>query len=209
MRGIGPLRWNGRRTLTESGHRWRRRARAAIVLSLSMTLVVTSQSTAWAVPGSGMSRDQLQLPEIPESERVGQDEDAETNLTTADEIPVVPYEPQAVTPWQQDSGLVDLTGLEPGAAEPVEDLPVALGVPEGGDPAAVAGTWAVDLAAPEASQAAGVPGLIMKITPPATADPEAEVAISVDYTSFADLYGPQAADRFGVMLLPDCVYDDP
>ncbi|HEX5594986.1 MAG TPA: sugar-binding protein, partial [Micromonosporaceae bacterium] len=47
------------------------------------------------------------------------------------------------------------------------------------------------------------------ITPPATADPEAEVAISVDYTSFADLYGPQAADRFGVMLLPDCVYDDP
>src|SRR5690606_19309471 len=73
----------------------------------------------------------------------------------------------------------------------------------------LAGSWVVDLAAPEASQAAGVPGLIMKITPPATADPEAEVAISVDYTTFADLYGPQAADRFGLMLLPDCVYDDP
>lgn len=39
----------------------------------------------------------------------------------------------------------------------------------------------------------------------ATADPEAQVAIAVDTTSFRDLYGPQAADRFGLVLLPDCV----
>lgn len=175
-----------------------------------MTLVVTmAPAGAWAVPGPGMGREQVQLPDIPQNTRIGEDQQAETGLTTADEIPVVPYEPQAVTPWQQDSGVVDLTGLQPGETEPVEDLPVALGVPEGGDPAAVAGTWSVDLAAPEASQAAGVSGLIMKIMPPDTADPEAEVAISVDYTPFADLYGPLAADRFGLMLLPDCVYDAP
>lgn len=49
----------------------------------------------------------------------------------------------------------------------------------------------------------------MKISPPATADPAAEVALDVNYSEFADLYGPLAADRFGVMLLPDCVFDAP
>ncbi|CAM5541538.1 Sugar-binding protein OS=Streptomyces microflavus OX=1919 GN=G3I39_18555 PE=4 SV=1 [Streptomyces microflavus] len=184
----------------------------SVVLLMSSTLMVTSLSAeAWAIPGPGMNREesQLELPDIPESEPIGQDESAETNLTTADEIPVVPYEPQAVTPWQADSGTADLTGLEPGATVPVADLPVALGVPEDGDPAALAGQWGVALAAPETSQDAGVSGLIMQVTPPATADPEAEVALSVDYTAFADLYGPQAADRFGLMLLPECVYTSP
>lgn len=190
----------------------RRPGRTAVALLLTTTLVVTGlPAQAWAVPGDGMSREDVtvDLPDVPRSERVGQDENAETDLTTADLVPVVPYEPQAVTPWQQDSGAVDLTGLAPGGSRPVDDLPVALGVPDGGDPAALAGTWNVDLAAPEASQDAGVSGLIMKITPPATADPAAEVALTVDHTPFADLYGPLAADRFGVMLLPSCVYDAP
>lgn len=183
-----------------------------MVLFLSTTLVGTMlPAEAWAVPGPGMHREEMQvdLPDIPESERVGHDENAETNLTTADPVPVDPYEPQAVTPWQQDSGVVDLTGIEAGDTKPVDDLPVALGVPAGGDPATLAGNWTVDLAAPEASQDAGLSGLIMKITPPATVDPAAEVALAVDYTPFADLYGPQAADRFGVVLLPECVYDAP
>ncbi|MFE0590379.1 ricin-type beta-trefoil lectin domain protein [Micromonospora echinospora] len=214
MRGIGVRSglWHGRRTPTEPGHGRRRRARTALLGFLSATLVATMvPAEAWAIPGPGMSREQvtIDLPDLPESERVERDDSSETDLTTADEVPVDPYEPQAVQPWQQDSGVVDLTGTAPGATKPVDDLPVALGVPVGGDPAALAGTWTVDLAAPEASQAARVPGLIMKITPPATADPDAEVALAVDYTSFADMYGPQAADRFGVMLLPDCVYDSP
>ncbi len=171
-------------------------------------MVTSLSAEAWAVPGPGMNREetQLELPDIPGTDPIGQDETAESNLTTADEVPVAPYEPQAITPWQEDSGTADLTGLEPGDTRPVADLPVALGVPEGGDPAALAGQWNVALAAPEASQDAGVAGLIMQVTPPATADPEAEVALSVDTTAFADLYGPQAADRFGLMLLPECVY---
>lgn len=107
-------------------------------------------------------------------------------------------------------GTADLTDVEPGQSIPVENVPtVSLGVPEESDPAALAGEWTVDLKAPEDSQAAEVDGLLMEITPPATADPEAEVTIGVDYTSFADLYGPQAADRFGVVLLPNCVVDAP
>ncbi|MFI1188670.1 ricin-type beta-trefoil lectin domain protein [Streptomyces californicus] len=181
----------------------------SVVLLLSSTLMVTSLSAeAWSVPGPGMYREetQLELPEIPDTDPIGQDESAESNLTTADEVPVQPYEPQAVTPWQEDSGTADLTGLKAGDTVPVADLPVALGVPDDGDPAALAGQWNVALAAPEASQEAGVAGLIMQVTPPAGADPEAEVALSVDTTAFADLYGPQAADRFGLMLLPECVY---
>ncbi|WP_238323859.1 ricin-type beta-trefoil lectin domain protein [Salinispora pacifica] len=211
MRGTGLLfrRPSGRRTPTELG-RLVGPTRRAFVLALTATLAVTTlPAAAFAVPGSGMTREQVELPELPEIERVDRDEGAETDLTTAPEVPIDPYVPQAVDPWQQDSGVVDLTGLAAGDSRPVDDLPIALGVPEEGDPADLAGTWNVDLAAPEASQDAGVAGLIMKLTPPETADPAAEVALSVDYTPFADLYGPQAADRFGVVLLPDCVYDDP
>ncbi|MEV6654242.1 ricin-type beta-trefoil lectin domain protein [Streptomyces sp. NPDC051219] len=180
---------------------------------LSSTLTVTALAgQAGAIPGPGMEREdtQLELPELPKSETVDEDENAEKNLTTADEVPVVPYAPVAVAPWQADIGTADLTGVQPGATVPVSNnLPVALGVPEGGDPAALAGQWSVDLAAPTASQDAGVSGLIMRVTPPATADPAAEVALSVDTTAFADLYGPQAALRFGLVLLPDCVIDSP
>ncbi|SCG47605.1 intein N-terminal splicing region/RHS repeat-associated core domain-containing protein [Micromonospora siamensis] len=182
------------------------------MLALSTTLVATMlPAQAWAVPGAGMAREEtnLDLPDIPQSELVGEDDSAEKNLTTADEVPVEPYAPTAVTPWQQDTGVVDLTGVAAGDTVPVDDLPVALGVPAGTDPATLAGTWTVDLAAPTASQDAGVSGLIMKITPPDTADPAAQVALSVDSTPFVDLYGPQAADRFGAVLLPSCVYDSP
>ncbi|MFY1636231.1 ricin-type beta-trefoil lectin domain protein [Solwaraspora sp. WMMB335] len=214
MRGTGPLspQRDDRATRTGSVHGgWSRTRRAALLL-LSATLAVTVvPAEAWAVPGPGMSRESLRvdLPDVPESGQVDQNESAESDLTTGDEVPVVPYEPVAVTPWESGDGTVDLTGLAPGETLPVEDLPVALGVPADGDPAGLAGSWAVGLAGPEASQAARVPGLIMKITPPTTADPAAEVALTVDYTTFADLYGPLAADRFGFLLLPDCVYDAP
>ncbi|MEZ7006370.1 ricin-type beta-trefoil lectin domain protein [Streptomyces sp. AD55] len=185
----------------------------ATVLLLSSTLTVTTLGPeAWAIPGPGMSREQeVDLPDLPESTFVEGDEEAEKNLTTAPEVPVDPYAPTAVTPWSENSGTATLTsGTTPGTTVPVSNgLPVALGVPAGTDPAAVAGEWKVDLAAPAASQDAGVAGLIMQVTPPATADPDARVALAVDTTSFADLYGPQAADRFGLVLLPECVLTSP
>ncbi|WP_416968495.1 polymorphic toxin-type HINT domain-containing protein [Streptomyces sp. 4F14] len=182
----------------------------ATVLLLSSVLTVTSlNSEAWSVPAPGMTR-AIELPKLPETDSLDGDEEAEKNLTTAPEVPVEPYVPTAVTPWTEDSGTATLTtGTTPGTTVPVEDLPIAVGVPEGGDPAALAGAWKVDLASPATSQDAGVSGLIMRITPPATADPAAQVALAVDTTAFADLYGPQAADRFGLTLLPDCVLDAP
>ncbi|MCG7524188.1 ricin-type beta-trefoil lectin domain protein [Streptomyces sp. OfavH-34-F] len=152
----------------------------------------------------------VQLPDLPESTRTDQDDSAEKHLTTAPEQDTTPYAPQAVEEWSPGVGTADLTDVQPGQTVPVENVPtISLGVPEEGDPAALAGEWTVDLKAPEDSQAAEVDGLLMEITPPATADPEAEVTVGVDYTSFADLYGPQAADRFGVVLLPNCVVDAP
>lgn len=152
----------------------------------------------------------VQLPDLPESARTEQDDSAEKHLTTAPEEATTPYTPQAVEEWSPGVGTADLTDVAPGRTVPVENVPtVSLGVPEEGDPAALAGEWTVDLKAPADSQAAEVDGLLMEITPPATADPEAEVTVGVDYTSFADLYGPQAADRFGVVLLPNCVIDAP
>ncbi|WP_433826193.1 ricin-type beta-trefoil lectin domain protein [Actinoplanes sp. CA-015351] len=200
--------------MTDSGgRRWRRRGRAAVIFALTTTLAVTMMPTgAYAVPGAGMDRDDiaLELPDLPENTSLVEDESSDPNLTTAPEVPTEEYLPTAVDAWDAGTGAVDLTGAVAGADPlPVDDLPIALGVPEGGDPAAVAGEWTVDLAAPESSQDADVAGMIMKVTPPATVDPAAEIALSVDYTAFADLYGPQAADRFGLMTLPDCVYTSP
>lgn len=197
--------------MTESQRRRRRQCRVATVLLLSSALMVSSLGAeAWAIPGPGMTREEVKLPDLPESTALPADEEAEKNLTTAPEVPVVPYTPSAVTPWTKDTGVATLkTDTAPGTTVPVEDLPIAVGVPAGADPTALAGDWKVELAAPSASQDANVSGMIMKVTPPATADPTAQVSLAVDTTGFADLYGPQAATRFGLVLLPNCVIDAP
>ncbi|MFI8293245.1 sugar-binding protein, partial [Streptomyces sp. NPDC085614] len=170
---------------------------------------------ALAIPGPGMSREQenaqVDLPDLPEATEADGDSTAEKALTLAPEVPVDPYDPKAVTPWVGDTGKATLTAqTQPGDTVPLDkNLPIAIGVPEGTDAATLAGEWTVGLAAPEVSQDAGVSGLVMKVTPPATVDPAAQVSLSVDTTAFADLYGPQAADRFGLVLLPECVYSAP
>ncbi|WP_424210900.1 polymorphic toxin-type HINT domain-containing protein [Streptomyces sp. BI20] len=195
--------------MTESSRRRQRHRRSGLVVLLSMALTVGALGgSAYAVPGDGLSR-QVDLPDLPDRKPLGQDKQAEKDLTTADEVPVVPYEPTAVTPWKQGTGTVDLGGAKPGDTVPVADLPIAIGVPEGADPAPLAGKWKVDLAGYDASQKAELAGMIMQITPPATADPEAKVALTVDTTAFNDLYGPQAADRFGLTTLPECVLTSP
>ena len=170
---------------------------------------------ALAVPGPDMSREksiaEVDLPDLPEATEVDGDEAADKTLTLAPQNPVVPYTPDAIAPWTSGTGSATLSAADaPGTTKPVSNnLPVAIGVPAGGDPADLAGNWTVGVAPQTTSQDAGVSGIVMKLTPPATVDPAAEVAISIDTTGFADLYGPQAADRFGLMLLPDCVYSSP
>ncbi|WP_370416863.1 ricin-type beta-trefoil lectin domain protein [Streptomyces fradiae] len=154
---------------------------------------------------------QVDLPDLPTATTAEGDVAADKALTLAPQVPVDPYAPANTAAWTSGTGNATLSGTSaPGTTVPVtNNLPVAIGVPEGGDPAALAGDWTVGVAPQTTSQDAGVSGIVMKLTPPATVDPNAEVAISIDTTGFADLYGPQAADRFGLMLLPDCVYSSP
>ncbi|MFJ6348093.1 ricin-type beta-trefoil lectin domain protein [Streptomyces sp. NPDC092046] len=153
----------------------------------------------------------VDLPDIPKSTELEGDVTAEKDLTLAQNAEIPQYSAGNANAWPSGTGSATLsTSSTPGATVPVtNNLPIAIGVPEGGDPAALAGDWSVGLAPTTTSQDAGVSGLIMKVTPPASVDPAAEVALSVDTTGFADLYGPQAADRFGLMLLPECVYSSP
>ncbi|MGW2014058.1 ricin-type beta-trefoil lectin domain protein [Streptomyces sp. NPDC001927] len=156
----------------------------------------------------------VELPDLPEATDVAGDDAADKALTLAPENPVDPYTPTATAAWASGTGNAPIAATDaPGTMKAVQAgstvLPVAIGVPEGGDAADLAGEWTVGVAPQETSQTAGVSGVIMKLTPPATVDPTAEVAVSVDTTGFADLYGPQAADRFGLMVLPECVYSSP
>ncbi|MGW4160250.1 ricin-type beta-trefoil lectin domain protein [Streptomyces sp. NPDC004788] len=172
---------------------------------------------ALAAPGPGMNRTEdvakVDLPPIPPSSEADGDAGASTTLDLAPQTPIDPYSPTAVAPWNStdQAGLpVTIQSTDtPGTTKPVGTTPVAIGVPAGGDPNALAGNWTVGVAPQTTSVDAGASGVVMKVTPPAGVDPNAEVAISVDTTGFADLYGPQAADRFGLMLLPDCVYTSP
>ncbi|MEV4950378.1 hypothetical protein, partial [Streptomyces sp. NPDC053755] len=127
-----------------------------------MLTVTSLSSQALAIPGDGMSREeqtsQVDLPDIPKSTELEGDETPEQKeLTTAQEVPVTPYVPKNVTPWVADLGTATLTETSaPGTTVPLSaNLPIAIGVPEGGDPAAVDGQWSVDLKPVEASQDAG------------------------------------------------------
>ncbi|MEV8533938.1 ricin-type beta-trefoil lectin domain protein [Streptomyces sp. NPDC051211] len=173
---------------------------------------------ALAIPGPGMNREEsvakVDLPDLPEATEVAGDDAADKALSLAPENPVTPYTPANVAPWASGTGSATLEATSaPGTTVQVKNatttLPVAIGVPAGHDPAALAGDWTVGVAPQTTSQSAGVSGIVMKLTPPATVDPNAEVAIDIDTSGFADLYGPQAALRFGLMLLPECVYSAP
>ncbi|MFE7884702.1 hypothetical protein ACFU3J_13590, partial [Streptomyces sp. NPDC057411] len=139
---------------------------------------------ALAIPGPGMNREEsttsVDLPDIPKSTELGGDAEAQKTLSTAPEVPVDPYDPKNTVAWPSGTGNATLSSTStPGTTVPVTNgLPVAIGVPTGGDPAAVAGDWQVGLAPATTSQDAGVSGLVMKVTPPATVDPAAEVALT-------------------------------
>ncbi|MEU6975384.1 MULTISPECIES: ricin-type beta-trefoil lectin domain protein [unclassified Streptomyces] len=154
---------------------------------------------------------QVDLPDIPKSTQLEGDATAQKDLTLAPETVIPQYTAKDTAAWASGTGNATLSSTStPGDTVPVtNNLPIAIGVPEGGDATALAGDWQVGLAPATTSQDAGVSGLVMKVTPPATADPAAEVALTVDTSGFKDLYGPQAAERFGLMLLPECVYSSP
>ncbi|MEU8616996.1 ricin-type beta-trefoil lectin domain protein [Streptomyces sp. NPDC048623] len=176
-------------------------------------------SEALAVPGDGMSREettsQVDLPDIPPSTTLDDNAEAPKTLSTAPEQPVTAYTPVAVDPWAADAGQADPSTATPGTTVQVVNsststlLPVGVGVPVGQDPATIAGDWQVAIKSTTTSEDSGVPGMVMEVVPPATADPAAQVLLDVDTTGFKDRYGQLAAERFGLVLLPSCVLDSP
>ncbi|MEU4268768.1 ricin-type beta-trefoil lectin domain protein [Streptomyces sp. NPDC026092] len=153
---------------------------------------------------------QVKLPELPPDAPLDGDVTAPKELSTAKVDPVEPYAPTALTPWQAGLGTADPAAVPVGETAPVSNgLPVGIGVAEGTLPTDVDGQWKVDLAPQSTSQEAGLAGLVMQITPPADADPNGEITLSVDTAGFEDLYGPRASERFGIMVVPDCVFSAP
>ncbi|MFY1678345.1 ricin-type beta-trefoil lectin domain protein [Streptomyces sp. WMMC905] len=213
-RRIG-MSWSGRgRLAVPAAVRARRRPRrAALVIVLSTVLTVAPMTgTAFAVPGDGMDRAsnaKVDLPELDEATAVDLDSDEPTELSRPADVPVEEYEPAHVAPWDAATDqTADLTGLDAGESVQVGTTPVKLGVPEGEDPDSLAGTWEVDLASVDASTEANVPGVLMAVTPPEGVDPTASVAVEVDHSTFTDLFGTQAADRFRLTVLEDCSLPD-
>ncbi|MEV7281103.1 ricin-type beta-trefoil lectin domain protein [Streptomyces sp. NPDC093111] len=166
-----------------------------------------------------MSREEttaeVDLPDIPESTALADDVAAQKVLNTSQAQEVTPYVPQAVDPWVADAGKADPSKIEAGKTVQVTNtatsalLPVGVGVPVGQDPATIAGDWQVAIKSTTTSEESGVPGMVMEVVPPATADPTAQVLLDVDTSGFKDRYGQLAAERFGLMLLPSCVLDSP
>ncbi|MFJ3901120.1 ricin-type beta-trefoil lectin domain protein [Streptomyces sp. NPDC090025] len=166
-----------------------------------------------------MSREEttaeVDLPDIPKSTVLDEDIEAQKILSTGQPQDVNPYKPVAVDPWAADAGKADPSKVAPGTTVQVTNtatsalLPVGVGVPVGQDPASIAGDWQVAIKSTTTSEESGVPGMVMEIVPPATADPAAQVLLDVDTSGFKDRYGQLAAERFGLMLLPNCVLDSP
>ncbi|NNJ03423.1 sugar-binding protein [Streptomyces sp. PKU-MA01144] len=215
MRRRVGMSWSGRgRLAVPASVRARRRLRyAGLVVLLCTVLTVSPMTgTAFAIPGDGMDRTsnaKVDLPELDKAVAVDRDTDEPTDLSRPADVPVEEYVPAHVTPWAAAADqTADLTGLAAGESVQVGTTPVKLGVPDGQDPAALAGTWQVDLASVDASTAANVPGVLMAVTPPAGVDPAASVAVEVDHSTFTDLFGTQAADRFRLTVLEGCSLPD-
>ncbi|WP_159042593.1 ricin-type beta-trefoil lectin domain protein [Streptomyces sp. IGB124] len=116
------------------------------------------------------------------------------------------YKPTAVAP---PAGVSDSVPMPPPAGSEflqVGALPVSLGKSAGTGPAP-SGTWAASIQDRAATEAAGVDGAIIQITPPA--DAVNPVDVTLDYSKFEDLYGTEWASRLKLRQFRACFLDTP
>ncbi|MFE5557007.1 ricin-type beta-trefoil lectin domain protein [Streptomyces sp. NPDC056544] len=122
--------------------------------------------------------------------------------------PPAGYEPTKVTPPAGGSVPVPLSGDQLVQAG---SLPVSIGKasPTEANPAppTPTGTWSVAVEARAATEAAGVDGAIIKITPPAQGS--TPVDVQLDYKKFKDLYGAEWVTRLELKQLPECFLTSP
>ncbi|WP_308120196.1 ricin-type beta-trefoil lectin domain protein [Streptomyces bambusae] len=164
---------------------------------------------AWAaVPGD---RSGVQLPDLQQDLKVKLDQVEAAKLEGWAGAPVVPpaeYAPSNVTPPPAGSVDVPLSGDQLVQAG---SLPVAIGKASPTEtnptPPAPTGTWSVAVESRTATEAAGVDGAIIKVTPPV--DAATPVDVQLDYKQFEDLYGTEWASRLELKQLPECFLTTP
>ncbi|RSS79042.1 hypothetical protein EF918_18775 [Streptomyces sp. WAC06614] len=123
-------------------------------------------------------------------------------------LPPPEYSPKEVTPPPAGSVDVPLGGDQLVQAG---TLPVAIGKASPTEtnptPPAPSGTWSVQVEARTATEAAGVDGAVIKVTPPVGGS--TPVDVQLDYKKFQDLYGTEWASRLELKQVPECFLTTP
>ncbi|MFJ2746718.1 polymorphic toxin-type HINT domain-containing protein [Streptomyces sp. NPDC087297] len=194
------------------GNRKARAARARLAgragITLSVVLVATLlPAQAWAAPPG--DRSGVELPGLQKDLKVKPDQaamDALGRWVGDPPKPLEDYTPTAVAPPAEASASVPLAPVPTADFVQVGSLPVSIGkVP--GTGAAPTGTWSAAVEGRTKTEAAGVDGAIIKITPPV--DAVNPVDIALDYSKFQDLYGTEWSSRLKLRQYPACFLDHP
>ncbi|MER6254462.1 ricin-type beta-trefoil lectin domain protein [Streptomyces sp. NPDC001584] len=194
------------------GNRKARATRARLAGRTSITLSVVLVATllpaqAWAAPPG--DRTGVELPGLQKDLKVKPDQaamDALGRWVGDPPKPLEDYTPTAVAPPAEASATIPLAPVPTADFVQVGSLPVSIGkVP--GTGAAPTGTWSAAVEGRAKTEAAGVDGAIIKITPPV--DAVNPVDIALDYSKFQDLYGTEWSSRLTLRQYPACFLDHP
>ncbi|WP_409471574.1 polymorphic toxin-type HINT domain-containing protein [Streptomyces sp. HC307] len=190
--------------------------RTGVIGSLVVALVVGIAPAASALP-PGDDRSGVDLVDLPPADEAsGENGGKLAELTTSEAEQPVEYEPTQVTAPEGGTVAKDLTGLTPGQLVPITSsdgataLPVEVGAPADAtatEAAALEGQWQVSLASQAELATTAIEGVALTVTPPATANGDAVVAL--DYTDFSELYGANWADRLSFVQYPACFLTTP
>ncbi|WP_239515984.1 MULTISPECIES: ricin-type beta-trefoil lectin domain protein [unclassified Streptomyces] len=186
-------------------------ARTGVTLSVVL-LATLLPAQAWAAtPGP---RSGVQLPDLQADLKAKLDKVEAAKLegwAGAPGQPPAGYEPSKVTPPAAGSADVALSAGSGTALVKAGTLPISIGkaspTESNPTPPAPSGTWAVSVEARTATEAAGLDGAIIKVTPPA--EGSTPVDVQLDYKQFEDLYGTEWSTRLELKQLPACFLTTP
>ncbi|WP_308380133.1 ricin-type beta-trefoil lectin domain protein [Streptomyces sp. ISL-43] len=167
---------------------------------------------AWAAPPG--DRTGVQLPGLQEDLKAKLDKVEAAKLEGWEGAPAQPpagYEPSNTTPPVGGSVPVPLSPDNGTQLVQAGSLPVSIGkaspTESNPTPPAPSGTWSVAVEARTTTEAAGLDGAIIKVTPPA--EGSTPVDVQLDYKQFEDLYGTEWASRLEIKQLPECFLTTP
>ncbi|WP_308380060.1 ricin-type beta-trefoil lectin domain protein [Streptomyces sp. ISL-43] len=177
-----------------------------------MLLATLLPAQAWAAPPGGRSG--VQLPDLQVDLKAKLDQVEAAKLEGWAGAPAQPpagYEPSKVTPPAAGTADVALNAGSGTALVQAGTLPISIGkaspTESNPTPPAPSGTWAVSVEARTATEAAGLDGAIIKVTPPA--EGSTPVDVQLDYKQFEDLYGTEWSTRLELKQLPACFLTTP